>query len=121
MCSLKIHKRYSRAFFIVSMSLVKASAFINRPKTSLLLSKGKESLPSFVDHLQVGHAEVCQGFPLLSLLCFWAWKVGDQVQVTLLLPEQGKGCLFSSCMAILWLVCWLLSAVDLCLDLGVFY
>ena len=120
MCSLKIPKRQSGAFFIVNMHLVKASAFISRSKT-LLLSKGKESLPCFVDHLQVRHAEVCQGSLLPALLYNWPRKAGDRVGAILLLPEQGKGQLFSSCVAMKRLVCWLLSTADLCLDSGVLY
>lgn len=80
MCFLKIPKRQSGAFFIVNVGLVKASAFVRRSKT-LLLSKGKERLPCFVDRLQVGHAEVRQGSLLLAFPYSWPWKASDRVGV----------------------------------------
>lgn len=59
-------KRFLFFSFLVNMSLVKASVFVNKSKM-FLLSEGKGSLPCFVVHLQVGHAEVCQDSLLLVL------------------------------------------------------
>lgn len=87
---LKDAQEAVKRFLIVNMSLVKASAFINSSKT-LLLSKSKKSLPSFVDQLPVGHAEGCQGSILLALHHSYSWKAVDRVGAIFLLLEQGRG------------------------------
>lgn len=87
---LKDAQEAVKRFLIVSMVLVKASAFINSSKT-LLLSKRKESLPGFVDQLPVRHAEGCQGSILLALHHSCSWKAVHRVGAIFLMLEQGKG------------------------------